>query len=103
MTIYKLWQAGGASEAWYQLSPPEQQVLLGRVAEALKTVGGKELIVCDASWCNGEWPLFGVEKFPDIAAVQRHEAILAKLNWDRYVHSRSTLGTKWAPPIETER
>ncbi len=99
-SIYKLWQ-GRFTEAWHGLSEQEQQDLLGRVTEALDTVGGKELVICDAAWSNERWPFFGVEEFPDLDAVQRHEQILTNLNWARYMESRSTLGTELILPDNT--
>jgi hypothetical protein len=65
---------------------------------ALNTAGGKELILCSAAWSNERWPFFGVEEFPDLEAVQRHEQILTDLNWARYMDSRTTLGTEFIPP-----
>ena len=95
--IYKLWQAR-PTEAWHQLSQEEQQRLMGQVLEALDTAGGKELVICDAAWSNERWPVFGVEEFPDIEAVQRHEQLLTDLNWARYIESRTTLGTEFSMP-----
>ena len=96
-SIYKLWQ-GRPTPAWHQLPAEEQQRLLGQVGEALDRAGGKELIICDAAWSNERWPFFGVEEFPDIEAVQRHEAMLAELNWPGYIDSRTTLGTELTLP-----
>ena len=95
--IYKLWQ-GRFTEAWNQLSQQEQQRLLSQVMDALNTVGGRELVVCDAAWSNERWPIFGVEEFPDLEAVQRHEQMLTDLNWLRYIESRTTLGTELQVP-----
>ena len=77
--IYKLWQ-GRFTEAWHQLPEQEQQRLLGQVMGALNTTGGRELVVCDAAWSNERWPVFGVEEYPDLEAVQRHEQLLTDLN-----------------------
>jgi hypothetical protein len=90
--VYKLWQSRRMNEAWYQLSPQEQQSLMNRLSESLHSVGGRELVLCDASWSNEGWPVFGLETFPDVAAVQRHGAFLAEIGWGRYRESRSTLG-----------
>ena len=98
--IYKLWQAR-FNEAWHQLSEQEQQRILGLVSEALNTAGGKALVICDAAWSNERWPFFGVEEFPDLEAVQRHEQILTDINWARYIASRSTLGTELIVPDST--
>lgn len=95
--IYKLWQ-GRFTEAWHQLPDDEQRRLLGLVLQALTNAGGKELVVCNAAWSNERWPVFGLEEFPDVDAVQRHEQMLLDLNWARYVESRTTLGTTLVLP-----
>ena len=95
--VYKLWQ-GRLTEAWHELSEEEQQRLLGQVAEALDTAGGKELVICDAAWSNERWPLFGLEEFPNLEAVQRHEQLLTDLNWAPHINSRTTLGTELILP-----
>ena len=96
-SIYKLWQ-GRMTEAWHQLSQQEQQRLLSQVMDALNTVGGRELVICDAAWSSERWPIFGVEEFPDLEAVQRHEQMLTDLNWLRYIESRTTLGAELQVP-----
>ena len=72
--------------------------LLGQVQQALEDAGGKELVLCSAAWSNERWPFFGVEEFPDLEAVQRHEQILTDLNWARYIESRTTLRTELILP-----
>jgi hypothetical protein len=99
-SIYKLWQ-GRFTEAWHQLPEQEQQRLLGQVMEALNTTGARELVVCDAAWSNERWPVFGIEEYPDLEAVQRHEQLLTELNWARYIDSRTTLGTELIVPGST--
>jgi hypothetical protein len=98
--IYKLWQ-GRFTEAWHQLSEQEQQRLMAAVMEALKTVGAKDLVTCDASWSSERWPFFGVVEYPDLEAVQRHDQILTDLKWLRYIDSRTTLGTVLTLPGNT--
>ena len=95
--IYKLWQAR-FTEAWYQLSDEDQQRLMGQVAEALDSVGGKELVICSATWSNEQWPFFGLEQFPDLEAEQRHSGLLSDLHWLRYIESRTILGTELVLP-----
>jgi hypothetical protein len=95
--VYKLWQ-GRFTEAWHQLPQQEQQRMLSQIMEALNTAGGKELAMCSAAWSNERWPFFGVEEFPDLDAVQRHEQILTDLDWARYIESRTTLGTELILP-----
>ena len=95
--IYKLWQAR-FTQAWYELPSEEQQRLLGLAAQALNTVGGKEVMLCSAAWSNEQWPWFGLEEFPDVAAVQRQQELLSEFNWSRYLDSRTILGTEFSLP-----
>ena len=95
--IYKLWQAR-FTEAWHQLPHEKQQRLLAMDDRALNMAGGKALVVCSAAWSNERWPYFGVQEFPDLAAVQRHTELLIELNWPRYLESRTTLGTQLVLP-----
>ena len=94
--IYKLWQAR-FTEAWYQLSPDEQQQRMAQVEEALTQAGGKQVLACNSTWSNEQWIAFGVEEFPDIEAVHKYTQLLSEMNWFRYIFSTSTLGTSWEP------
>jgi hypothetical protein len=97
MSVYKLWQ-GRFTEAWYRLPEDEQQQLMGDVVRALEQAGGKEMVACLSAWSNERWQAFGVEQFPDVETVQRHEQMLTDLRWARYFESHTTLGTEFTPP-----
>lgn len=90
--IYKFWLAK-PTEPWFALSEEEQNALIAKVNEALAQVGGKRPILCDSSWTSEQWPLCGVEEFPDIDAVQRFTEALNSFNWSRYHDSFTVLGT----------
>ena len=94
--IYKLFQFRN-TEAYYELSQDERNELLGKLDAALQKVGGKRIVICNCSWSSEEWPVFGVEQFPDIEAVQQYAQALAELNLPRYVVSTSILGTELQP------
>jgi hypothetical protein len=95
--IYKLWMMKRFTGAWWQLSEQERHSLRVKVQDALKQVGGKQILQCHSAWSTEEWTHFGVEEFPNIEAVQKHTQLLHELNWPRYVESVSVLGTK--PPV----
>lgn len=95
--IYELWQARFI-EPWYQLPEEEQQRILKQVAESLKAVGGQTVVMCSASWANERWPFFGVERFPDLQALQQHQQTLSDISWTRYIDSRTSLGTELVMP-----
>ena len=94
--IYRMFMAR-PREPWYRLSAEEQRSLLGKVTAALDAVGGKSVILCDSSWAAEEWPVFGVEQYPDLEALQKHEALLAQLNWPLYLDAHTLVGTEWQP------
>jgi hypothetical protein len=90
--IYKVWMAK-YTEAWYQLSADEQQAHNKKVNEALKKVGGESVIFCVLP--GGQpWIGWGVEKFPDMEALQQHTMLLFEMNHMRYSASQEYIGTE---------
>ncbi len=90
--IYHLWLMK-PTEAWYQLSKEEQEGLLAKAGEALVKVGGKEIVSCGSRWASEQWAYWGVEQYPDLEAVQKHDELLNEFNWFRYGESMTVLGT----------
>jgi hypothetical protein len=68
--------------------------LLKKVHESLERVGGEVILSCDSVWSSEPWLSFGVQKFPDIEAAQKHGAELANFEWYRYVDAMTGLGTE---------
>ncbi len=93
-TIYKMFR-GRATEAWHQLTSEEQDALMEKVTAARVAVDGDVVIGCNSQWASERWTFFGVEEFPDIAAVQKHTQLLEEINWLRYIDTETVLGTKW--------
>ena len=91
--IYKMFRAG-VKEAWYQLSKEEQDALFAKIQDAMKSVGGKSILVCNSSWNSEQWLFWGVEEFPSLEAVQEYARCLEDLNWFRYVEAEVLLGSK---------
>ncbi len=92
-TIYKVWFAK-YKEPWYKLSADEQKKLGAQVEESLKQVGGERIQACISIWSNEQWLGWGVEKYPDIEAVQKHAMNLYNFQWFEYVESMTYLGTE---------
>lgn len=84
------WQSGRT----YLRSADEQRALFEKVQAALDQAGGKNVVLCDASWATQHWPFFGVNQFPDIEGVQKHTIALRAINWFGYVEVVTTLGTE---------
>ncbi len=82
------------TEAWYQLSEQKKTKIKNQLAQGLKKVGGKEIIMCFSGWESEQYLGWGVESFPSIEAVQKHHALLVDLDWFRYFESNSYLGTE---------
>jgi hypothetical protein len=91
--IYKLFLFRN-TEAYYQLPEEERNTALAKLDAAFQKVGGKRLIMCDSSWSSEQWPVFGVEEFPNIEAVQEYAVALQELNLARYLESMTVLGTE---------
>jgi hypothetical protein len=95
--IYKLFMFK-PTEAWYQLSESDKNNHRAQLREALKKVGGKEIISCFSGWNSEQYLGWGVEQFPDIESVQKHHILLIGLSWFRYFESNSYLGTEMQKP-----
>jgi hypothetical protein len=81
-------------EPYYKLTTEEQNKLGEQGDAALKQVGGERIVTCMSFWANEKWLGWGVEKYPDIEAVQKHSTALYELNWFNYFDSITYLGTE---------
>jgi hypothetical protein len=85
-------------DAWYKLSSEEQNELMAKNVESRKQLGVEGILICNSVWASEEWLGWGVEKYPDIEAVQKHAEFLISLNWFDYIESKTLLGTEF--PME---
>lgn len=92
--IYKCFVIRRVTEAWYHLSEDERTDLLAKMNQARKDVGGETVSSYNIHWSNDGAFGFGVEKFPNIEAVQKHSQLLDELDWFRYLEVESFLGTE---------
>jgi len=91
--IYKLWFAK-YKEPWYKLTTEQQHQLEAKNEESLKQVGGELIMMRMCVWSSEEWLAWGVEKYPDIEAVQKHAVNLFGMNWFQYFDGKTYLGTE---------
>jgi hypothetical protein len=91
--VYKLWFMR-YKEAWYKATPEERNKLEAQIAESLKQVGAEKVITCTPTWSTEEWLAWGVEKYPDLEAVQKHAMTLFNMDWFQYIESKTVLGTE---------
>jgi hypothetical protein len=91
--IYKVWLMK-YKEPWYKLTTEEQNKLNEQNQESLKQVGGESIMMCMSVWASEEWLGWGVEKYPNIEAVQKHTENLFNLNWFEYIESNTYLGVE---------
>lgn len=90
--VYKMY-VGRPTAAWYELSEAEQNELMAKNDANLKALGVKTLVLCDSTWSSEHWWFFGVEEYPDVAAVQAHAAYLMEIGWFKYGEAKVMLGT----------
>jgi len=95
--IYKVWFAK-YKVPWYELTTEEKNKLMAQNVESLKQVGAEEIIFCNSMWSSEEWLGWGVEKYPNIEAVQKHTEYLFSINWFEYLESKTYLGTEMPSP-----
>jgi hypothetical protein len=81
-------------ENWHQLSRDEQIQLLTKMDAAFERAGGQRPVFCDCSWSAEQWSEFGVEEFPNLAALQQFRRELEQIGWSRFVETQTFLGTK---------
>ncbi len=91
--IYKVWFLK-PNESWYKLTTEEQNKLFAQNAESLKQLGVEPILFCNSAWSSEEWLYWGVEKYPDIEALQKHADTLISVNWFKYGESKVILGTE---------
>ena len=91
--IYKVYFAK-FKEPYYKLTTEERNKRGEQDEAALKQVGAERIVTCVSVWANEQWLGWGVEKFPDIEAVQKYTEILYNMNWFEYVDSITYLGTE---------
>jgi hypothetical protein len=94
--IYKFFQTR-YTQSWYQLSEAEQNAHGAKVQEALKSVGGKTILMCTPVWSTEEWIGCGVEELPDIEAAQNYAMLLFQMGHYRYFEGTSMLAIKYPP------
>jgi hypothetical protein len=95
-SIYRMFLAR-PREPWYRRSAEQQRSLLGTVTVTLDDIGGTRVMLCDSSWAAEEWPVFGVEQHPDLAALQKHEALLVQPHRPLHLEAHTLVGTEWQP------
>jgi hypothetical protein len=91
--IYKVWFMK-YKDPWYKLSPEQQNKLMEQNKASMNAVGCETIMMCASVWSSEKWLGWGVEKFPDIEAVQKHAETLFSINWFEYIESRTYLGTE---------
>ena len=92
--IYMLVIAKGYTEAGYQLSAEERNELWAKVKMIDDQAGAKFVIACNSRWADEEVYDWAVIEYPDMDAYLKKVEELEKLEWWRYVTTKTILGTK---------
>ena len=92
--IYMLVIAKGYTEAGYQLSAEERNELWAKVKMVDDQAGAKFVIACNSRWADEEVYDWAVIEYPDMDAYLKKVEELEKLEWWRYVTTKTILGTK---------
>ncbi len=90
--VYKLFMFKGR-DVWYQQSQQEKDNLLAKVDKGFEEAEGRRILICNSDWSSEQWPLFGLEEFPNAKAVQKFHVALREFDWFRYYEGFTLLGT----------
>ena len=85
-------------DAYYQLSPQEQNALSEEIDKVGAQLGIKFIAMYDTSWSTEQWDFGGIAEYPNLEAVIALKKWQDERNWFRYVDSFSILGTKYEAP-----
>ena len=88
---------GKWKEAWYQRSEEERESYRAKVMEFRERDGVKSIFIGKVTM-PGEWDWFGVEEYPDLEALHRHQESMVELGMPRYSKSKNIIASKWEPP-----
>ena len=96
--VYKRVRSHQWTEVWEQLAPTERDAFLTKLDQILKMSGGKRyvLLAYDTAQALQEWNTFGIEIFPDMQALHKHENLLNQLEFTKYVQTDSITGEELA-------
>ena len=79
--------------AWYQTSQEVREHLSKEIRASLEARGWDNIVQCVSNWSSEPWQGFGLNRFPDVNAVQKHRMDTNQLDWPQYVEALSVLGT----------
>jgi len=91
--IFQLWMMCYTAQ-WYALSQAARQELMAKIAQITKEAGGEALFFYQALWSSERWLAFGVNRFPDLEAINKNAMGLYAIDWFNYVESQVFLGTE---------
>ena len=89
---------GRMKEPWYELSEEERNDRSAKFQQWRDEEGIRTIIACWSAWSTHQWEWFAVMEFPDIEVLQKHTERCAEVDWLRYMHVMTVLGTKMEQP-----
>jgi hypothetical protein len=92
MPIHHLFIVRSYREAYYQLSPQERDRFWNGVGENGEAAGVKSLVTCYSRWSNELYPVWGVEEFPSLQALQECTRANEKKQHFRYIEAETYCG-----------
>lgn len=87
-----------ATDDYYLLTKEDNDRWDKKHQDLFKEFGVQAFLACDSIWCNEEWPVWLVESYPSLEAVQGLRLKVYEMGWYQYVNATSLLGVKF--PME---
>ena len=92
--IYKLWLMKNTPKLHQAMreDPERAGKVMAEFAQAQKELGIERLITCESLWANEEFFGFGVEKYPDVEALEKNIQKERELGLFEYFEAFTLLG-----------
>lgn len=89
--LYKLYLFKRAPQ--YFATPPERMAeIRAKMDQRMRDLGIHDLFNAQMAWSNERYEYFGVEYYPNLAAVQEYARCMMELGYFQFVESESFLG-----------
>ena len=94
--IYQAWVIRNdpfGNQSWAALSETKREEIYGEVSASGERVGGKTELICNCTWANQDYFWWGIESYPDLAALQARTEMMEKAGKFNYNSCFSMLAT----------
>lgn len=94
--IYVMWVVRNdpyCNQSWLALPEAKQKEIYAEILASYARYNSKLELMCSSTWANQEYSWWGIDSYPDLAALQGRTQAMEKAGWYNYISAFSLLGT----------